>query len=232
LQQLSTPANIAQMTYKSSDLSNLRKKYQGKLLSTNDFHENPMETFNLWLSEALNTPEVYEANSMALSTYNSESMEISSRYVLLKDILDRSFRFFTNLNSQKAKDLKTFPKACGLFYWPVLHRQIRIQGEVTKLARLDDEQYFKTRPFESKVAACVSSQSMELTKPSKLEENFEKLKQEYSNKPNELKCPEFWGGYVINIDKIEFWSGRPHRLHQRMQYVFANDNWAKKMLYP
>lgn len=210
-----------------SDISTSRINYSQNLLDK--VLDCPFEQFENWLEDAYDTDEILEPNAMTLCTVNSKSKP-SARIVLLRGFSENSFEFYTNYESKKGKDLDENKNAALCFYWDKLERQVRIEGEVEKLSPEKSDRYFDLRPRGSKVSATISKQSETVLSREELENNFKNLEQ--SNK--KLTRPEHWGGYLLIPNKIEFWQGRPSRLHDRFLYEFCEENetWDNKRLYP
>lgn len=165
---------------------------------------------------------------MVLSTVGDEGKP-SSRVVLLKGLdASEGFSFYTDYQSKKGRQLEMNPYASLLFFWNSLERQIRIEGKVVKQTREQSIAYFNERPLESQISAMVSNQSQ----PIKSLDELEKQRQEILKSPESIKCPERWGGYTLFPEKIEFWQGGRHRMHQRMEYVLMDGNWQRRRLSP
>jgi len=209
-------------------ISDLRREYiKGGLIET-ELPENPLELFREWFTEALET-EVTEPNAMSLATVNRKGRP-EVRTVLLKEIEETGIQFFTNYNSDKASDLEYMPYvACG-FWWAELERQIRINGSAGKLSENINNDYFKTRPRESQIGAWASDQSSKLKNRDELLENYKKFEIEFEGKT--IPKPPNWGGYSVQIESIEFWQGRPGRLHDRILYTAGNQKWKMERLAP
>jgi pyridoxamine 5'-phosphate oxidase len=211
------------------ELYNYRKSYTKDKLSINDIGDNPVDFFVKWFKEAENSDQIIEPNAMTISTVDEKSFP-SSRVVLLKQIKERSLIFFTNYNSNKGKSLDKNANICASFYWPPLERQVIIKGYAKKISSVESEDYFNSRPFESKAAAIISNQSEDI-------DSYESLLEKYNsfidqNKNTKLKRPNNWGGIEIFINQIEFWQGRKNRLHNRVLCVFQKDTWEYKLLSP
>lgn len=211
------------------ELYNYRKSYTKDKLSINDIGDNPVDFFVKWFKEAENSDQIIEPNAMTISTVDEKSFP-SSRVVLLKQIKERSLIFFTNYNSNKGKSLDKNENICASFYWPPLERQVIIKGNAKKISSVESEDYFNSRPFESKAAAIISNQSEDI-------DSYESLLEKYNsyieqNKNTKLKRPNNWGGIEIFINQIEFWQGRKNRLHNRVLCVFQKDTWEYKLLSP
>lgn len=212
----------------SIDIAGLRENYTRGGLREEDLMEDPIPLFRRWLEEAVKS-EIAEPNAMSLATV-SEDGSPNSRIVLLKGIGDRSIRFFTNYKSNKGRDLEKNPVAAVSIWWPELERQIRIKGAVNKVSRDESDDYFQSRPRESKLGAWASEQSSVVENRDKLRESYEAISKRFKN--TTIPTPEFWGGYEIEISEIEFWQGRPSRLHDRILFTYEQDMWNHKRLQP
>lgn len=193
-----------------------------------DIPADPVPLFSRWIEEAIDA-EANEPNAMSLATV-SEDGRPNVRVVLLKGIEDNSLEFFTNYLSQKGKELENNPQAAVAFWWPELERQVRIRGPVEKLSREENEVYFQSRPRESQIGAWVSDQSTPVESREVLKEIIETVTDRFEGRT--VPTPDFWGGYSIRIDEIEFWQGRPARLHDRILYTRDKDRWKIERLQP
>ncbi len=211
------------------DLSDLRINYDLGALDEKDLPEHPMRLFENWFIRAENTEEIMEPNAMTLATADENGCP-SARIVLLKAFREEGFLFYTNYTSKKGRQLKQNNKAALVFLWKVLHRQVRVEGEVFPLAKEESEAYFKSRPRSSQLGAWVSNQSDALDHREVLEKAYETLEKKFEGK--EIPLPEFWGGYILKPRLIEFWQGRESRLHDRIQYEKEGDLWNRMRLYP
>ena len=210
-------------------IANLRKDYSSQSLLETDVEQNPIDQFQKWWHEAI-TSEIDEANAMTLATASSDGMP-SARIMLLKGFDKNGFVFFTNYKSYKAMHLEENPKACLVFFWKELERQVRITGLVKRIAEKESDEYFLSRPVGSQVGAWASEQSQVIESRNWLENVYLKLTEEFKQK--ELKRPPHWGGYIVTPVIIEFWQGRPGRLHDRIQYTLEEDgNWKIQRLSP
>jgi pyridoxamine 5'-phosphate oxidase len=209
-------------------LGKLRREYQQKGFSESDAADNPIEQFSLWFNESLELG-LLDANAMSLATCTSEGRP-SNRIVLLKSFDEKGFVFYTNYNSRKGIELSMNPFASLLFYWEELSRQVRIEGKAEKLSSAESAEYFTSRPLESRLGAWASAQSTVITDRAELEKRYEELEKIYAEQV--IPAPEHWGGIRIIPDKIEFWQGRPSRLHDRIVYVKKDSQWEKKRLAP
>lgn len=206
----------------------LRREYSHRTLSEEDIAESPIEQFALWFRQAL-AADLPDANAMTLATA-SASGKPSARIVLLKGFDESGFRFYTNYKSRKGRELAENPHASLCFYWAELERQVRIEGSVTKLSSEDSAAYFSKRPRLSQLGAWASSQSKQVQSREALENNFEEMKERFEGE--EIPLPDFWGGFVLKPRCIEFWQGRPSRLHDRIVYERGSREWEVKRLAP
>jgi pyridoxamine 5'-phosphate oxidase len=210
-------------------ISDLRREYASRALGEADTDPDPITQFRIWFDEALKS-EILDVNAMSLATATPGG-EPSVRTVLLKDLEQGGFVFYTQYDSAKGRDLTMNPRASLLFYWAELERQIRITGHVTRVARAASEAYFATRPVESQWAAWTARQSSEIATRDDLERQFEEIKRRYSDPP--VPCPPDWGGFRVDPERIEFWQGRPGRLHDRLLYTRQLDGtWTRVRLAP
>ena len=214
---------------KTVDIQNLRRDYKNNTLDEGNLAKNPIIAFKKWFQEALES-NVLEPNAMTLSTAVDNIPD--ARIVLLKDITEVGFVFYTNYDSKKGKDLSINPNCSLTFNWLELERQVRIQGVASKLDRETSEQYFKSRPIGSQMGAHTSPQSQKI--PNR--EYLENLNLSIQNKFKEdcdIPIPDFWGGFIVIPSTIEFWQGRPSRLHDRIQFILnANGLWETVRLAP
>ena len=208
-------------------IAQLRKNYTFGQLSETDVPGNPLPLFKLWFDQAVRA-ECPEPNSMTLATADKAGNP-SARIVLLKGADQNGFTFFTNYDSQKGKDLAVRPQAALLFHWHELERQVRIQGVVERVSVDESDEYFHSRPFASRIGAWASPQSEAIPSREFLEEAEKRYKAELGDKPPR---PEHWGGYRLRPTEIEFWQGRPSRLHDRIHYKLNGTAWQVNRLAP
>ncbi|WP_075352631.1 pyridoxamine 5'-phosphate oxidase [Algoriphagus marinus] len=209
------------------NISAIRKDYALKTLEISNINENPFEQFHVWLQEAIKS-EALEVNAMTLSTLGLDGFP-NGRIVLLKGI-DSGFVFFTNYESQKGKELENSPKASLTFFWPELERQVRVNGLVEKISSEESDEYFFSRPLGSQIGAWASPQSKKISSRELLEQMKLDVEKEFSNKP--IHRPPHWGGFRLIPNKIEFWQGRPSRLHDRLIFELNNESWEISRLAP
>ena len=211
----------------SNSIADIRQDYTLKTLSESDVQMNPISQFEIWWNEAIES-KIDEANAMVLSTIKN-NIQPSSRVVLLKGINEHGFVFFTNYNSSKGNELKQNALGSLCFFWKELQRQVRIEGTISKISNKENDNYFNSRPYGSKVGAWASPQSQVIEN----REWIEKKEAEIIKKFGEnIERPEHWGGYQLIPNYIEFWQGRANRLHDRICYTKNNLNWKIERLAP
>jgi pyridoxamine 5'-phosphate oxidase len=209
-------------------LADIRKDYTLKSLDFNAVSNDPLRQFKIWFEEAVDS-EVLEVNAMCLSTLGLNGYP-NSRIVLLKE-LDFGFVFFTNYSSEKGQELEATPKASLNFFWPELERQIRVIGDLKKVSAEESDQYFFSRPLGSQLGAWTSPQSKKIENREELDLRMQQVTARFS--AEEMKRPPHWGGYRLIPFKVEFWQGRPSRLHDRISYELVEDgSWSISRLAP
>jgi len=197
-------------------------------MDKNDLLNDPLLQFKRWYEEIEKSSEE-SPDSMTLATVNVQGHP-SARTVLYKGIDKGGFLIFTNYNSRKSKELMENPHAALVFYWPKVYRQVRIEGDVEKITKEESESYFKTRPYESKISAWISEQSKEIPNREYLLERHIGAQQKFSE--TDIACPDFWGGFRLIPNCMEFWIGGEHRLHDRFCYIKKGNQWRIKRLAP
>ncbi len=210
-------------------IADLRQEYTAQSLHESDVAQDPIMQFEKWWQQAL-ISEITEPNAMILATASADGVP-SARVMLLKGFSKEGFLFFTNYKSFKAMQLEENPKASLVFFWQELERQVRILGLVSKADETTSDEYFQSRPLGSRIGAWASPQSSVVESREWLDAQYEKLKEEFSGR--EVKRPPHWGGYRVQPVMIEFWQGRPGRLHDRIQYSLQQDGaWKIERLAP
>lgn len=210
------------------DLSNYRKSYNKSELLETTISEDPINLFNLWFHESEDFGEIDEVNAMTISTIGLDGFP-KSRVVLLKSFNEEGFVFYTNYNSEKGKAIENNPNVCLSFFWPSIERQIIIKGKAEKTSETVSNNYFDSRPNGSKLGAIASDQSRVIASRNVLEEKLKELENYYQNK--KINRPKFWGGFLVRPQEIEFWQGRPNRLHDRIRYQLQEDfSWKTERL--
>jgi len=210
------------------DIKNLRLNYKKSTIDFKNLAKNPIQYFMNWFEDALKVNK-QEANACVLSSVSSDNCP-SSRVVLLKEVNESGFTFFTNYKSSKAKDIDANPNVALNFYWPELERQVRIAGIAKKIMINDSDTYFKSRPRESQMGAWLSDQSTVIGLDYNFMDTLNSLESKFKDK--EVERPIHWGGYCIEPIKVEFWQGRPSRLHDRLEYKIEGGKWIYKRLAP
>ncbi len=212
------------------DLSDYRKIYVKKELLKKDIPNNPMELFQKWFDELEESKTAVESNAMTISTIGEDGFP-KSRIVLLKKITSEGFVFYTNYNSEKGKALSVNPKICLSFFWQNMEQQIIIKGIAKKVDISISDAYFDSRPTGSKLGAWASNQSEVVQSKSELVRNLNEFETKFEN--GNIPRPSHWGGYIVMPKSIEFWQGRPNRMHDRIRYELKNDmNWKIERLAP
>lgn len=212
------------------DLSNYRKSYDKSELLEASIPEDPINLFNRWFHEVEDFGGVDEVNAMTVATIGLDGFP-KSRVVLLKKFNEEGFVFYTNYNSQKGRAIAANPNVCLSFFWHSMERQVIIKGRAQKTSEQVSDGYFDSRPDGSKLGAIVSNQSEIIPSRSFLENNLKELERKFEGK--EIPRPDFWGGFLVVPHEVEFWQGRPNRLHDRIQYLLQEDySWSINRLSP
>jgi pyridoxamine 5'-phosphate oxidase len=220
-------------------IADLRRNYTLTGLSETDSAEEPFEQFGRWFAQAVNAQLGSEANAMTLATVSPDGKP-SARIVLLKgvdesDRIDQGFVFFTNYESQKGRELAANPHACLVFFWGELERQVRVEGRVERMTAHETKTYFDSRPFGSRIGAWASQQSTVIPDREVLQARYDELFEQYAGDASQaVPVPPFWGGYRLVPTLVEFWQGRPSRLHDRLRYTRgdARSAWLRERLSP
>ena len=208
-------------------LRDIRKQYQYAALTEEHASQNPFSQFDNWLSAAVNSEEA-EPTAMVLSTVDAD-MQPHSRVVLLKEFTENGFVFFTNYEGNKSKEIASNAKVSLLFFWQGQERQVRITGVAEKIDTAASDDYFYSRPVESRIGAWASPQSQPIEKYDILAQRFDTFKKQFGEN---IPRPPHWGGFVVKPDTFEFWQGRPSRLHDRLFYTQQNNEWKMERLAP
>ncbi|SIQ63686.1 Pyridoxamine 5'-phosphate oxidase [Chryseobacterium sp. RU37D] len=211
------------------NLHDKRKVYEKSQLIESEIKQNPLEQFRDWFLEASENSNISEANAMAISTVEKDGCP-RTRMVLLKSYTYEGFIFYTNYDSKKGRAIEKTHKACLHFFWPSLERQIIIKADLERIAENLSDGYFHSRPKGSQLGAAVSPQSQKIPNREFLEEKLKILEKEYEH--SEVPRPENWGGYIAKPYEIEFWQGRPNRLHDRIVYTLEDLDWKISRLAP
>jgi len=205
----------------------LRVSYEQGELNESDITHNPLDQFNKWLQEAIKN-QVPEPNAMVLATVNKDGQP-AARNVLLKSADDNGFIFFSNKQSDKASDLKQNPNCTLLFSWLSQHRQVIVKGKAEEISKEESNTYFQTRPYGSRISAWVSNQSQVIKNREELEKRVNEFMDKY---PENVPMPNHWGGYLVKPESIEFWQGRPSRLHDRIRFTKKGNTWTIERIAP
>jgi pyridoxamine 5'-phosphate oxidase len=205
----------------------LRVSYEQGELNESEVSHNPLDQFNKWLQEAIKN-QVPEPNAMVLATVNKDGQP-GARNVLLKSADDNGFIFFSNKNSDKASDLKQNPNCTLLFSWLSQHRQVIVKGKAEEISKDESNTYFQTRPYGSRISAWVSEQSQVIKNRAELEKRVKEFMDKY---PENVPMPDHWGGYLVKPESIEFWQGRPSRLHDRIRFTKKSNAWTIERIAP
>lgn len=208
-------------------LADLRKSYMKGSLNEEDVKPNPIDQFHLWFEQA-RASELPEPNAMTVASVDSDGKP-SARIVLIKEVTERGFVFFTNYDSRKGQALVANPHAALLFFWPELERQIRIEGAIEKLSEAESDAYYQSRPLDSRIGAWASPQSQVIPGRAYLVKKAAEYALQFGLHPPR---PPHWGGFLVRPHAIEFWQGRPSRLHDRIHYTKQTDQWKIERLAP
>ncbi len=213
-----------------NDLSNYRKSYEKSELLETNIPEDPINLFNKWFHEVEDFGGTEEVNAMTVSTFGLDGYP-KTRVVLLKQFTYEGFIFYTNYNSEKGKAIAANPNICLSFFWHSMERQVIIKGIAERTSANISDGYFESRPDGSKLGAIVSNQSEVISSRKVLEESLKQLELDFQGK--EILRPKFWGGFLVRPVEVEFWQGRPNRLHDRIRYQLQDDfSWTIDRLSP
>lgn len=212
----------------NTDIADVRRDYSGDHLDAENTPDSPLELFQAWLKLALER-ENDDANAMTLATVDSLGLP-HARIVLLKGLDERGFAFYTSYQSHKGAELANVPHAALVFWWPVLQRQVRVEGRVVQVEDGESDRYFQSRPRASQLGAWISQQGVEIPDREWLEERRHRFEQLYNSQ--DVDRPPHWGGYRVEPEVIEFWQGQADRLHDRLRYRRQDDHWSKVRLAP
>ena len=206
-----------------------RINYSKGIIDPKIIDKNPYDVFLKWIKEAINSNLIEEPNAMNVSTIEDDGYP-RARIVLLKDLSNKGLTFFTNYNSNKGKSINKNNKVCVSFFWPPLERQVIIKGKAKRISNELSKKYFHSRPRESQIAALISPQSEIIPNRNFLNKSIKSVDEKYKGK--KIPMPDHWGGFIIKPFEIEFWQGRPDRLHDRIIFKLFNGRWKSNRLAP
>ena len=219
---------MSEFEHLNESIAHLRRDHGVQPLELGDLDPDPIVQFGRWMEDALEE-HLLLPNTMTLATAGADGRP-SARMVLLKGFDHRGFVFYTNYDSRKSRELAANPAAALVFYWSRLERQVRVEGRVEKVPDDESDEYFASRPLESRIGAWASRQSAALAGRAELEERVAELERRYAG--GDVPRPPHWGGWLVRPDAIELWQGRPNRLHDRFLYTRRGDAWERARLYP
>ncbi len=211
------------------NLHNIRRSFDKGSLSKKTVDPNPIQQFRSWFYEAKDSEMVEDVNAMTLCTLGLDGIP-SGRVVLLKAYDEYGFYFYTNYNSDKGRAIEAYDKVSLSFFWPSLERQIIIKGKASKTSMETSKRYFDSRPLGSRLGAILSNQSQVIDNRKILDDKLKELEKVYEK--NDPELPDYWGGYLVSPTSIEFWQGRPNRLHDRIRYSLDDLDWRIERLAP
>ena len=210
------------------NIADIRKDYKMQTLLETEVAADPIVQFDKWWDDAIKS-QLDEVNAMTLATADANAVP-AARIVLLKGYDKNGFVFFTNYQSNKGNQMAQNPHVCLIFFWAALERQVRINGTVEKISAAESDAYFLSRPAGSRIGAWASPQSTVIAKREVIEDRSKQFEEQFSD--GNIPRPPHWGGYIVKPGQIEFWQGRPSRLHDRIQYSLHNGNWSIERLAP
>jgi pyridoxamine 5'-phosphate oxidase len=211
------------------DLSRLRLEYQQRSLTERDVDPDPIRQFIAWFQDAL-MAKAHEPNAMTLATSTADGVP-SARIVLLKGVDQETFVFYTNYRSRKGRELDQNPRAALVFYWPELERQVRVEGHIERTSASESDAYFASRPPASRIGSAASDQSQPIASRDVLEQRVKELRAQFPE--GDIPRPPEWGGYRLRPRRLEFWQGRPSRVHDRIEYLRDDaSKWIVRRLSP